>query len=216
MSTQGRKSPGGQCSVAFRKEKAIAIRDTGLITLTGAAMHSLCFFWPPRISHEYLHSTEMLKCVGGSFTQCRTKLSHNFRAFRCFNAENSKKSLIFEKFQTQQILLILELCTPMVVPNIPRKFGPDWLKHLGGDRVPTDCPQEFHSTSHVHIIRVIVFAHLRYQTARLSPRSLKNGLDGTDVRLLKQLAEKFNFDYNIIEPATYYAAIRLVCSSNFC
>ena len=73
-------------------------------------------------------------------------------------------------------MLIFELCTPMVVPNIPRKFGADWSKHLGGDRVPTDeqttRPQEFHPTSHVHIIRVILFAHLRYQTARLSPRSL--------------------------------------------
>ena len=40
----------------------------------------------------------------------------------------------------------------------------------------------------------------------------KNGLDGTDVRLLKELAKKFGFDYNIIEPATYYAAVRLVCN----
>ena len=44
----------------------------------------------------------------------------------------------------------------------------------------------------------------------------KNGLDGTDVRLLKQLAEKFNFDYNIMKPATFYAAMRLVSNYNFC
>ena len=44
----------------------------------------------------------------------------------------------------------------------------------------------------------------------------KNGLDGTDVRLLKQLVEKFKFAYNIIEPANYIDAIRLVCNSNFC
>lgn len=44
----------------------------------------------------------------------------------------------------------------------------------------------------------------------------KNGLDGTDVRLLKHLADKFSFAYDVIELATYYAAVKLVCKSTFC
>ena len=39
-----------------------------------------------------------------------------------------------------------------------------------------------------------------------------NGLDGTSVRLLRQLSEKFCFSYKIIEPGTFYDAIKLVCN----
>ena len=63
----------------------------------------------------------------------------------------------------------------MVVPNIHRKFGADWPKHLGGDSPPTDRSQEFCtlSLSCVHFTRYsFYFAHFFYQTARLSPRSL--------------------------------------------
>ena len=38
----------------------------------------------------------------------------------------------------------------------------------------------------------------------------KKGLDGVYVRLLKELAEKFSFDYKIIQPSTFSAAVRLV------
>ena len=43
----------------------------------------------------------------------------------------------------------------------------------------------------------------------------KNGIDGTDVRLLKLLAEKFDFAYNITIPDSFNAAIRMVCNLNF-
>ena len=43
----------------------------------------------------------------------------------------------------------------------------------------------------------------------------KNGIDGTDVRLLKVLAKKFDFAYNISIPDSYNAAIRMVCNLNF-
>ena len=42
----------------------------------------------------------------------------------------------------------------------------------------------------------------------------KFGIDGTDVRLLKLLAKKFGFAYNITNPSSYYAAIKMVCNSD--
>ena len=39
-------------------------------------------------------------------------------------------------------------------------------------------------------------------------------MDGTDVRLLKLLAKKFGFAYNITNPSSYYAAIKMVCNSD--
>ena len=56
-------------------------------------------------------------------------------------------------------MLKFELRTPMVVPNIPRKFGADWLRHLGGDspppdRLPTGIPPNL---SRAHIMHVILF-----------------------------------------------------------
>ena len=43
----------------------------------------------------------------------------------------------------------------------------------------------------------------------------KSGFDGTDVRLLKFLANKVGFSYNITKPDNYQAAIKMVCHLNF-
>ena len=41
----------------------------------------------------------------------------------------------------------------------------------------------------------------------ISLAASKNGIDGTDVRLLKFLANKYSFSYNITIPDNYQAAI---------
>ena len=50
-------------------------------------------------------------------------------------------------------MLIFEVCTPIMVPNIPWKYLVDWARHLGGDSFPTDeqttgFPTPYHTPSH--------------------------------------------------------------------
>ena len=65
------------------------------------------------------------------------------------------------------------------------------------------------------ILLAIIVLKISFLSQVISTSVTKNGIDGTDVRLLKLLAKKFDFSYNITNPGSYHAAIRLVCNLNF-
>ena len=65
-----------------------------------------------------------------------------------------------------------------------------------------------------HILLVINIAiivlNILFLSKVISFAASKSGFDGTDVRLLKFLANKFGFSYNITKPDSYYGAIKMV------
>ena len=48
------------------------------------------------------------------------------------------KMVMVNFFKFHPFLLIFEICRASLPPNMPSKFGLDWLRHLGGVRPHTD------------------------------------------------------------------------------
>ena len=102
------------------------------------------------------------------------KFLHDFRAFRCFNAKNRKKS---KNFKFNRSCSYFNCALPWWSPTSTENLGPTgqstWEEIVPQqtNRQTTGIPLNL-SRAHYMYYTCFLFAHLRYQTARLSPHSL--------------------------------------------